>query len=233
MNSSIQMVLTTVCLQTGKITYFQTGPGIVSTQHADVFAIHDRETFLRAVLASADQPALMPPVVIPPGANPPRQYVDGGVKEVAPIRIAIDNGATDVYVIVLSPEHGQTKDKRFQGLPDILMRTIGLFVEDVAANDVGTARLYNDSIRYLAAVRDKAGAVHGLSEGELDDLFAPPGFPNPFAGKRTVNLHIVRPVDPLPTDGLDFDPAVMTAMMDLGRQRARQLLGNVPAPVVG
>ena len=134
--------------------------------------------------------------------------------------------------IVLSPEQGHTKEKRFQGLPTILMRTIGLFVEDVAANDVGTARLYNDSIRYLAAVRENARTDHGLSEAELDNLFEPPGHPNPFAGKRTVNLHIVRPVDPLPTDGLEFDPAVMTGMMELGRQRARQVLGNVPPPVV-
>ncbi len=43
----------------------------------------------------------MPNVRIEDGGN---QYVDGGVREVAPLKIAIDHGATKIYAIVLSPE---------------------------------------------------------------------------------------------------------------------------------
>ncbi|MDH3735004.1 MAG: patatin-like phospholipase family protein, partial [Gemmatimonadota bacterium] len=108
--SNTQMALTTVCLQTGRVTYFQSGPTLNHAQDVDVHTIGDRETLRRAVIASADQPVLMPPVMIPSGADPPRQYVDGGVREYAPIRIAIDNGATDVYAIVLGPEDRPSKD---------------------------------------------------------------------------------------------------------------------------
>ncbi len=225
--SPMQMAITTVCLQTGRVTYFQTGPSLVSTQDADVIPIRDRETFFRAVLGSADQPALMPPIMIPPGADPPRQYVDGGVREYAPIRIAIDNGATDIYAILLSPERRETDNSRFQGIANILLRTIGLFVEDVGENDVGTARLYNDSILYLRAVRERLAAL-GLDEATIDDVLSPPGRPNPFAGKRAVNLHVVAPEGPLPTDGLTFDPEIMRQMMVTGRQRAAALLGSTP-----
>ncbi len=223
--SSVQLAITTVCLQTGRVTYFHAGPDLVHGEDVDAHRIHGRTELMRAVLASANQPVLMPPVQIPSGGEPVRQYVDGGVREFAPLKIAIDNGATEVYAVVLSPERPEVSEGRKQGLVSILSRTIGLFVEDVAFNDIGTARLYNEAIAYLDGVRARLERDFGLTDAQVDRLLGEGAPRNPFAGARAVELHLIRPEEPLPSDGLTFDPPVMRRMVELGRARAREVLG--------
>src|SRR2546426_12536741 len=66
LGSRKQMFLTTVCLQTGSIVYFQTGrPSGQSHEPASkVVRIKDRAHLVRAILASTNQPVLMPPVQV-------------------------------------------------------------------------------------------------------------------------------------------------------------------------
>jgi predicted acylesterase/phospholipase RssA len=227
LGSSIQMFLTTVSLQTAGITYFQTGPPGKLDGDGSLVQVNDGDTLKRAILASADMPALMPPLRIPRKKTPVRQYVDGGVKACAPFKPAIDNGATDIYAVLLSPapEHRKPETGRYDRVVRILIRTIDILTQDVADNDVAIATLYNEGVSYLAAVRQKATSEFGLTPSQEDELFSVEPR-NPFAGKTVRRLHIVRPRAKLRAETLEFNPDVMKRMMREGRKRAREVLGG-------
>jgi predicted acylesterase/phospholipase RssA len=122
--SPVEISLTTVNLQTGAVEYWnqhQRGPLGTGASAGPL----SRETFLRAILASASQPVLMSPVRIS-GAD--QQYVDGGVREVAPLKVAIDQGAEAIYAIVLSPARPALSEKTYMFVVGTLLRVLDLFV---------------------------------------------------------------------------------------------------------
>lgn len=66
-----------------------------------------------------------------------------------------------------------------------------------------------------------------MDERALDELFDVPGVSNPFAGARWMALHVIRPETELPAETLEFEPAVMREMMEMGRRRAEEVLRPV------
>lgn len=217
--SAVEIFLTTVNLQSGDLAYWNprrdgAGGGPM-----------ERRAFLRAILASASIPVLMPPVRIREGGD---QHVDGGVREIAPLAIAIDEGATDLYAIVLAPEDEERDDDDFVFLVKTLMRTFGLFTQEGTLNDVAYARRVNQSVRYLRQLRERAGEL--LSPEQVEALFDAPTTPNPFADARLLNLHVIRPKRALPSSGLEFRPLIMAQMMERGREAAERTLEAGPQP---
>lgn len=219
--SPIELFITTVNLQSGQIEYWNQhtgGPGGGAIS---------RRTLLRVLLASASEPVLMPPVQIEESGD---QYVDGGVRELAPLKIAIDHGATDIYAILLSPDQRPRSEERFAHLVKILMRTIDLFLQEILINDVERAHLYNQVIRYVTSIRQKAEPL--LTPAQIAAIFDDPQNPNPFAGKRELNLYVIRPATELPSGGLEFRPVIMAQMMEMGVQAAQQALERGPRTIV-
>ena len=72
----------------------------------------------------------MQPVKVRPGAQPVRQYVDGGVREPTPLQAAIDNGAETIIAITLGPRQHPADATDFTKAVPILERTLELFSED-------------------------------------------------------------------------------------------------------
>ncbi|HEU0013927.1 MAG TPA: patatin-like phospholipase family protein [Longimicrobium sp.] len=214
-----QVFLTTVNLRTGRLVYFQTGPAAVPS-NGDVVRVQDRDTLMRAMLASASIPVLMQPTPIPQGT--PAEFVDGGVREYAPIQVAIDAGVTDIVCILLAPAVRGPAEQRLDRLAGVLKRTIDLLSEEVGENDVRTSQLYTQAVRYLAEVRLRLQRDHGLSQQQIDAAFAPPNAVNPFVGKRAVSLRIIRPQRRLAGETLGFDPAAMRANLAYGTECAQQ-----------
>lgn len=145
LQSSIQTIIATVSLQSGKVTYFHTGPRInVPHGAADPVKIRDRDMLLKVVEASSNQPVFMPPVKIKTSRRQSdknaHQYVDGGVKEYAPIEVVLRNGAEHVYAILLGPETKPVKKENYKTAVSILARTFGLFGDNVGETDVAIAR---------------------------------------------------------------------------------------------
>jgi predicted acylesterase/phospholipase RssA len=187
-----------------------------------------RRTLLRAVFASASIPVMMPPVEILEGGD---QHVDGGVREIAPLKIVIDHGATDVYAIVLEPEERQRSNEEYRFVVKTLTRTMNIFTQEVLLNDVRHAQLINQGVRYLANAR--ARAEERLSEEDVSALFDDPAVSNPFREARVLNVHVIRPERELPSSGLEFRPLVMSQMMELGRLAAEKTLQEGPLdPVI-
>jgi predicted acylesterase/phospholipase RssA len=89
-----------VCLQDAEITYFSTKP-INNNSKFEAVLIENKEQMLNAIMASANQPVLMPPVEFT-NRLPTRQYVDGGLREYAPLQGVIANNVDEIDVIMLT-----------------------------------------------------------------------------------------------------------------------------------
>lgn len=215
-NSPVQVEICTTNLQSGQAEYFNprtSGPGGTATS---------RLLFNRAVLASASQPVLMPAVAIHGAGGD--QYVDGGLREMAPIRRAIDKGATRLYAIVLGPEKDPRVEREYAAMIDTLLRSLDVLLGEVTAGDVADAQFYNRALGYLARVRRKL-AAH-LSAEQIAQAFEDgSAASNPFAGRRRLHMKVIRPESALPSDSLSFSPLVMSRMMALGAKAARRALG--------
>jgi NTE family protein len=220
LQSAKALYITTVNLQTGKIEYWNQHQDAPVGQPASGQPL-DRLTLMRAILASASEPVLMPNVRIADGGD---QYTDGGVREVAPLKIAIDHGATEIYAIVLSPEARAPSNETYTFIVKTLLRTIDLFLQEVTTNDVNRARLYNRAILYLEKARETAATM--LSDDQVKAIFDDDQNRNPFAGKNVLEMYVIRPPEELPTSGLEFRPFIMSQMMAMGSEAAEQALNN-------
>ena len=227
LNSDKQVFIAAGCLQTRNLTYFQTGPKAKTTEGADLYQIQNADELRNAMLGSADQPVLMPPVEVIPGADPIREYVDGGTRAIAPNEVTIVNGATELYSIILDPEAYKPINEPYDNILKILLRTIDLFTAQITQDDVQLAQVTNGSIDYLMALKEKVQKKFDLTPEELEALFTEDLPENPFAETPLVKLFIIRPDEELPTDGLNFDPPTMAYMMELGRNKAEKVVKEV------
>lgn len=146
-NPTTRIVIATVSLQSGKLVYFHTFPQNQMRVPPDTrkVKIRDRDHLLKVMEGSSNQPVFMTPVRIKTKKDQPakevEQFVDGGLREYAPIRVAIENGADKVYAILLGPEKKPPHTRHFKSSFRILARTFSIFMDDVGANDVETANL--------------------------------------------------------------------------------------------
>jgi NTE family protein len=159
-----------VSLSTGKYTVFD----------------QSSDCFIEAVIASASFPGMLTPV-----SFLDQLWTDGGVKEISPIKKAIELGAEIIDVIITSP---QVRVKRFVENPttvDILKRSIDLSTDKIMANDIEKVEIYNK-----------------LAQAGLVD-------------RKVVKLNILRPDFNLIEDLLDFKPEKIKEMMQKGYADAK------------
>lgn len=135
MNSTTNLCLNAISLQSGKLTVFSTRP-IAPANSYFAKLIESREVMLKALLASSNQAVFMNPVRI--GND---DYVDGGNREVIPTRAVVSNidGNQDheIYVLSNNPNDLVTMpNHQFSNLLDVLMRAIMMFVQEVRENDL-------------------------------------------------------------------------------------------------
>ncbi|HXU81142.1 MAG TPA: patatin-like phospholipase family protein, partial [Polyangia bacterium] len=214
LGSRTEVELCTTNLQTGDVEYFnprRSGPG------GGALPV---DAFQRAILASASQPVLMPAVRVR-GTD---QYVDGGVREVTPLRRALDLGATTIYAIALSPEREDRQDREYLSVVDTLLRALDLLLTEVSVGDLDRAEFVNRVLAYLGRVRANL-AASGLGAADVDRALETGAASNPLEGRRGLKLIIIRPATALPVDGLTFSPLVMSQMMTMGSTAARKALG--------
>jgi len=167
-----QVNVGTVSLSTGKYTIFD----------------QTSDHFIDAVIASASFPGMLTPV-----SFLGQLWTDGGVKEISPIKKAVELGADIIDVIITNPA---TRTKKFIENPttvDILKRSIDLSTDKIMANDIEKVEMYNK-----------------LAENMLTQ-------------KKFVKLNIIRPENNLIEDLLDFHPDKIQEMMEKGYNDAKAL----------
>ncbi len=169
-DSGKQVSVGTVSLSSGKYTIFD----------------QTSEFFIEAVIASASFPGMLTPVKFMG-----QLWTDGGVKEISPIKKAVELGADEIDVIITSPH---TRVKHFIENPttvDVLKRSLDLSTDKIMANDIEKVEMYNKLV--------EAGLTN----------------------KKYVKLNILRPENNLIEDLLDFRPEKIREMMEKGYQDAK------------
>ncbi len=222
-SSGVEIFVSTVCLQTKRLVYF-TNSNLQGSDEYDVIQVADHDEMLRAVIASAEQPVFMPPIEIRSSDTEPRQYVDGGVREYAPIQVAIDAGATDILAILLSSGRSGVRNQRYQRIFDILERTVSSYSDEVGANDLAIPQLYSRGTEYVHRLRQKVMAEPGWSPSRVDDIFRVDG--SPFSRQRTVRIEVLRLRNNFGLNGLEFDPDRMKLMLQDGYNLAEERFGQ-------
>jgi predicted acylesterase/phospholipase RssA len=129
-NSKFRGVVGYVNLQSGQIEY----------KASDEV---QREEFLDAVQASCSIPVYMQTKRA--GNN---NYVDGGVRDILPLKALIEDriGVDEIHVILLSPVLMPSVDKPYKNIIEVGLRSIDLLVNEVLQNDYNQLVLVNKLI---------------------------------------------------------------------------------------
>ena len=231
--SDKKLYINTTCLQTQELVVFTNDPDALSTKNYTIRQIENANHFRRAIMASACQPVFMPTIKVNqdlPG-NPEKdfQYVDGGVKEYAGIEMAINAGATEIFTILLSTDKPSTENVQYGNLLQLLERTIDIFTDDVAKNDLVIPEQYNEALKYIDAVKQKMSRA-GVSRDDINDYFAIRGRESPYEDKVPLKLFTIRPDSPLGggPGGLTFESNEMKGMLAKGVTHANVFKNNLP-----
>lgn len=94
-----------------------------------------RETdpdLLTGALASAAMPVVFPAV-----RARGDWWIDGGIRDVRPIRQAIERGATKIYDISTDPAVLSPDDRGAWSVLDVALRTLGIMVDEITRTDQG------------------------------------------------------------------------------------------------
>jgi NTE family protein len=128
-------------------------------------------------------------------------YSDGGLRNITPLKAAIDLGATEIIVITCSPQNvSYSKSLKPSTLAQV-ERTLDIMCNEINRDDMKKAEIYNDLVR---AQRD-AGRV---------------------PSKREIKIHVVQPENAL-GDSLDFSPKKNEQLMELGRNDAKAVFESL------
>ncbi len=229
LSSGKHIYINTTCLQTGSTTVFTSNPTPVVTGEYPIRSFHDGEHMRLSILASACQPVFMTPVMVDQayetGPEKNFQYVDGGVREYAGVQMAIDQGATEIFCILLSAATPGNIAQNYATLLPILERTVDIFTDDVEKNDLLQPAQTARTIDYLSAVKKKMLA-DGIAPDKVDAYFRTATPAPPFNLAQAFKLFILRPSAPLEggAGGLVFDPVKMRNMMAFGKSAAGEFI---------
>lgn len=231
-DSGKKIYLTTTCLQTSELVVFTNDPNPAVSDSYEVRTLINADHFRKAVMASACQPVFMPPIKVnkkvPGEKHPDFQFVDGGVREYAGVEMAIDNGATEVFTILLSTGEKVIIDTEFKTIFPILQQTIDIFTEDVGKNDLIIPSQYNDALVYIEAVKQKMKKA-GITDVQVKEFFKIRGKENPYEDKLPIKFFTFRPKEPLGggPGGLTFDSNEMKKMIAAGQKVTNDFIASV------
>lgn len=145
-----------------------------------VYANPSFPDFVDYVLASTAIPIVMP--VVPIGGNKNQPFLDGGMRDVAPLKQAIQAGAEEIVCITCQARSlgGVTFD--YGNLISLADRVMDIVVNEIVNNDIEWAEYFND---FLPA------------DGTAETV-------GPLAGYRKIKLTVVRPPRPINLDLENF-----------------------------
>jgi NTE family protein len=148
------------------------------------------------IIASTAIPLVMPITMI--GGEP---FWDGGIREVAPLKKAIELGASRIVCIACDPRDvGAVSIPSGKGPLSLLSsRLMDLAVNEILNNDIESCRSVN---------------------AHLEEF----GKRGPLSDKRRIDLTVIRPRATLNVDLETFTPAQIAEMLEIGRTTAAETL---------
>lgn len=203
----VECIVNCVSAQTGSVDKFSSADPKMTP-----------EVFRRAIYASCLQPIFMPLEDVHHPERPrAEQYMDGGIRDVIPIRAAWYAGATRVLAIALSDRHTKRDPGRYEGpggVPKLLIRVmVGMLDQEIADDDIHEAR-------YIAAIGRLAAHAPPVALAEALELIDEKEH-RLFRGERLHDLHVHRPApDVKLTDAFEWSEADMRRWIGCGEDVA-------------
>lgn len=105
-----------------------------------VYANPTDEHFLDYVIASSSLPFLMPATQI--GGDHRKAFLDGGLREVAPLRVAIEDGVTEIMCIACHARKIFTEKFNYRNLLNLIDRVKDITVNQLVNNDIAWAERF-------------------------------------------------------------------------------------------
>lgn len=237
MASDKTLVLTTVNLKTGRLEYWSTkaiGSKVLGGK-VNVFKSDEHEVFKNVLWATSSIPIFMNSVQIRQNGN---RYVDGGLREIAGVEIAVELGASEAYTIVMSPADDDlpNHENNRYNLLEIALRTYDIAAREISRNDVSIGTFFKQLNEYttqlkLLYVGAREEAKTKLDTADFDRIFpekALESLTHPFGRMEKLNrFFVIRPTKNhntlLEGGGLDFEPGIMARNLERGRIQARKV----------
>ncbi|MCY7356028.1 MAG: patatin-like phospholipase family protein [Rudanella sp.] len=121
--------------------------GAVDILNGDmVYADAQDEHFLDYVFASSALPFLMPAVQI--GGDHRKAFMDGGLREVAPLRVAIEDGATELMCVACHAKRIVGDAVNYRSLLTLIERVKDITVNQLVNNDIAWAERYVEKEKF-------------------------------------------------------------------------------------
>jgi predicted acylesterase/phospholipase RssA len=199
--SDIRLMVGAVDLLGGGLIYFDSRTTEKTKRKDAEYELRPLDHW-KLVLASCSIPVFFPPV-----EHDGCELVDGGVRDIAPLGVAIDTliemaeraGDVDpqleLYIMLCTPR-GAPPVSRRGNIASIALRTMDLMCDEILRNDIDVAETKNDLL-------DR--------HPDLTDRY------------RHLDMIIIEPDHPL-IDVLEVDPGKIQAGIAQGRERAREVL---------
>ncbi len=162
-----------------------------------VYADPTYEHFLDYVMASSAIPILMPVVNI--GEHKKMAFLDGGMRDVAPIKRAIQDGADEVICIACHTKYLDGGYFPYGNLLALVDRVMDIAVNECLNSDLEWAEFRNECLP-----EDGSEAQTGALKGQ-----------------KRIKLKIIRPQQPLNIDIQSFDKDDIERLIMLGYQQGR------------
>ncbi len=105
-----------------------------------VYATPDDESFVEYIMASSSLPTLMPAIHIK--GQRKSAFLDGGLRVVAPLKAALEDGATDVVCIACHAEHIYDEPVNYRNLLKLLDRVKDINVNQIVNSDIMWGQTY-------------------------------------------------------------------------------------------
>lgn len=149
--------------------------GAVDIMHGNiVYAFPEDEFFLDFVRASSSLPMLMPPVTI---GSADFQYLDGGLRVVAPIHEAIRDGAKEIVLIACHSRKLYARENfSSRNLISLIERVKDITVNQIVNNDIEWAESYAERSELrgepikLTIIRPKEPLILDLQKFNSEDI---------------------------------------------------------------
>ncbi len=148
------------------------------------------EHFLDYLRASSSLPIIMPAIQI--GGDHRQVYLDGGLREVVPIKKAIEDGATEIYAIATHPEKRQLEPINYRSFFALIERIKDISVNQFENNDISWAENYNENLMSIAG----------------------------FTLNKKISLKVIRPLEPVHIALTSFTSSDIREVIKQGYQHA-------------
>lgn len=161
------------------------------------YATADDPNILDYIIASTAIPITMPIKQV--GGEP---FVDGGIREVAPLNQACEDGAQSVVCVVCDPEEMGAVSFNLGDLRPLSERLMTIVVNELVNNDLNRFNEVNEMLRAHDEVPTES----------------------PLAGMRYIPIICVRPKREIQIDLESFTSEQIDEILGIGRRVAREIL---------